>query len=146
MKKGLFKRIFLLHAVLLVLAVTIVEFSEEVRKDFIANLSHEIKTPITAIKGFAETLLEGALDDKEHALKFLRSVQQNSERINSLVDDLMVLSRIELGDLPVEKAVLNVRDVIENVSAILEMKAAEKALSLQTFIGEGSHLYVRKIT
>ncbi|HSB51469.1 MAG TPA: ATP-binding protein, partial [Dissulfurispiraceae bacterium] len=108
---------------------------EEVRKDFIANLSHEIKTPITAIKGFAETLLEGALDDKEHALKFLRSVQQNSERINSLVDDLMVLSRIELGDLPVEKAVLDVRDVIENVSAILEMKAAEKALSLQTFIG-----------
>ncbi len=110
---------------------------EEVRKDFIANLSHEIKTPITAIKGFAETLLEGALDDKEHALQFLRSVRQNSERINSLVDDLMVLSRIELGDLPVEKAVLDVRDVIENVSVILERKAAGKALPLQTFIGPG---------
>ena len=76
---------------------------EQVRKDFVANASHEIKTPITAIKGFADTLLEGALDDKEHAVKFLRSIQSNSERINSLVDDLMTISKIEMGVVKIEK-------------------------------------------
>ena len=76
---------------------------EEVRKDFVANVSHEIKTPITAIRGFAETLLEGALDDKENAVKFLESIKNNSERLNSLVDDLLTLSRIELGDIKIEK-------------------------------------------
>ncbi len=56
---------------------------EQTRKDFVANISHKIKTPISAIQGFAETLLEGALDDREHAVKFLHTIKTNSERINS---------------------------------------------------------------
>ena len=63
------------------------------RKDFVANVSHEIKTPITAIKGFAETLIEGALDDKENAKKFLETIKNHSERLNSLVSDLLTLWR-----------------------------------------------------
>jgi two-component system phosphate regulon sensor histidine kinase PhoR len=103
---------------------------EEVRKDFVANVSHELKTPITAIKGFSDTLLDGAIDDREHALKFLKTIKANSERINSLVDDLMTISKIELGVIRVEKTAVPIDDVLEHVSATLGAKAAEKDLTL----------------
>ena len=104
---------------------------EEIRKDFVANVSHEIKTPITAIKGFAETLIEGALDDRDNAEKFLLTIKQNSERINSLVDDLLTLSRIELGDIKIEKNVVNIEEVIETVFTTLKEKAGRKNLYLK---------------
>ncbi len=104
---------------------------EQVRKDFVANASHEIKTPITAIKGFADTLLEGALDDREHAVKFLQTIKANSERINSLVDDLMTISKIEMGAVTIEKKPVRFIDAAEAVHAILKDKAAAKNLSLQ---------------
>jgi two-component system phosphate regulon sensor histidine kinase PhoR len=107
---------------------------EQVRKDFVANVSHEIKTPITAIKGFADTLLEGAIDDRGDALKFLQTIKANSERINSLVDDLMTISKIELGVIRVEKAAVDMADVAESVSSLLGQKAREKGLSLAAAI------------
>ncbi len=105
---------------------------EQTRKDFVANLSHEIKTPITAIRGFAETLLEGALHDTEHAEKFLTIIKTNSERINSLVDDLMTISRIELGAASVEKAPVDLFEATEQALALLRPKADEKKLFLKT--------------
>jgi len=110
---------------------------EQVRKDFVANASHEIKTPITAIKGFADTLLEGALDDREHALKFLQAIKANSERINSLVDDLMTISKIEMGVVKIEKAPVQFLDAAEAVLAILKDKAAAKKLTLQIAVKPG---------
>jgi len=110
---------------------------EQIRKDFIANVSHEIKTPVTAIKGFADTLLEGAIDDRENAEKFLRTIKSNSERINSLVDDLMMISRIELGVIRVEKAETEVSDVAEQIVATLRDKAEGKNLYLKTSIRPG---------
>jgi two-component system, OmpR family, phosphate regulon sensor histidine kinase PhoR len=104
---------------------------EEVRKDFVANVSHEIRTPITAIKGFAETLLEGALEDKENALKFLESIKNNSERLNSLVNDLLALSRIELGDIKIEKKIVDLDEVIDSVFTTLRDKADKKKLFLK---------------
>ena len=94
---------------------------EEVRKDFVANVSHEIKTPITAIKGFAETLIEGALDDRENAKKFLETIKNHSERLNSLVSDLLTLSGIELGDIQIEKT-----PSISRKSSILFLPPSEK--------------------
>jgi two-component system phosphate regulon sensor histidine kinase PhoR len=105
---------------------------EQVRKDFVANISHELKTPITAIQGFAETLLEGALDDRKNALKFLETIKTNSERMNSLVDDLMTISKIELGVDKVEKTPLVFDDVAEAVVAVLKEKAVQKNLALTT--------------
>lgn len=105
---------------------------EQIRKDFVANISHEIKTPITAIKGFAETLLEGALHDTEHAEKFLRIIKANSERINSLVDDLMTISKIELGVARIEKSPVDISDASEHALALLRPKAAEKKLFMKT--------------
>lgn len=103
---------------------------EEVRKDFVANVSHEIKTPITAIKGFAETLIDGAIDDKENASRFLRMIKNHSERLNSLVDDLLTLSRIELGDIIVTKSEVRLEEVVDMVFAMLGDKADKKGLSL----------------
>ncbi len=104
---------------------------EQTRKDFVANISHEIKTPITSIKGFADTLLEGALHDAEHAERFLTIIKSNSERINSLVDDLMTISKIELGVAKIEKAPVAVPDAVEQVMTLLQAKAAEKNLFLK---------------
>lgn len=111
--------------------ITQIEKLEQVRKDFVANVSHEIKTPVTAIKGFADTLLEGAIDDRGNAVKFLQTIKSNSERINSLVDDLMTISRIELGVISVEKTSINAEDVFENVLEVFKDKAAVKNISLK---------------
>jgi two-component system phosphate regulon sensor histidine kinase PhoR len=76
---------------------------EKMRKDFVANVSHELKTPLTSIKGFAETLLDGALSDREHAEQFLRTITSHSDRLNRLVEDLLTLSKIELGVIKINK-------------------------------------------
>ena len=68
---------------------------ENIRQDFVANVSHELKTPITAIKGYVETLLDGALDDQDNARRFLGIVIRQANRLDAIVDDLLTLSRIE---------------------------------------------------
>ena len=68
---------------------------ENVRRDFVANASHELRTPVTAIKGFVETLLEGGLEDKENAHRFLQIIHQNADRLTALIDDILSLARIE---------------------------------------------------
>jgi two-component system phosphate regulon sensor histidine kinase PhoR len=99
-------------------------------KDFVANISHEIKTPITVIQGFAETLLEDALEDTEHVHKFLRTIKANSERINSLVDDLMTISKLELGVITVQKTAVDLEDVGRQIVEMLRDKAEAKNLTI----------------
>lgn len=111
---------------------------EEMRKDFVANVSHEIKTPITAIKGFAETLLDGAMDDKENAVRFLGMIKAHSERLNSLVDDLLTLSRIELGDITIKKTEVNVEQIVDTVFMTLKEKADKKGLYLKKAISDST--------
>ena len=71
---------------------------ENIRQDFVANVSHELKTPITAIKGYVETLLDGALDDRDNARRFLGIVVRQANRLDAIVEDLLTLSRIEDRD------------------------------------------------
>ncbi len=68
---------------------------ERIRRDFVANVSHELRTPITSIRGYVETLLDGALDNREDAVRFLQIVLRQSQRLNAIIDDLLALSRIE---------------------------------------------------
>ena len=117
--------------------ITRLKLLEEMRKDFVANVSHEIKTPITAIRGFAETLLDGAIDDKDNAVRFLGMIKNHSERLNSLVDDLLTLSRIELGDITVSKTEVKLDDVIDTVFAMLKDKADKKGLYLKKDLPTG---------
>lgn len=70
---------------------------EQVRRDFVANVSHELKTPITSIKGYVETLLDGALRDPEDTERFLKIVAKQANRLNAIIEDLLRLSRIEQG-------------------------------------------------
>lgn len=111
---------------------------EEIRRDFVANVSHEIKTPITAIKGFAETLLDGAMDDKENAVRFLGMIKSHSERLNNLVNDLLTLSRIELGDIPIKKTDVNFEQIIDTVFMTLKEKADKKGLYLKKAINNST--------
>ncbi len=70
---------------------------EQVRRDFVANVGHELRTPLVSIKGFAETLREGALDDREHRVEFVRTIEEHADRLSKLVDDLLDLTAIESG-------------------------------------------------
>lgn len=104
---------------------------EQMRQDFVANVAHEIMTPITAIKGFAETLIEGALEDKENAVRFLEIVRRHSERLNSLVNDLLILSGIESGDIKLDIKDINLTEVIDQLLNLIYEKAKEKGLQIQ---------------
>jgi two-component system phosphate regulon sensor histidine kinase PhoR len=89
---------------------------ENTRKDFVANVSHELKTPITSIKGFVETLREGAVNDPENAHRFLDIIAKQTDRLNSIVEDLLTLSRIEQysgqSQISLESAFLS--DILKN--------------------------------
>lgn len=108
---------------------------EHIRKDFVANVAHEIKTPITALKGFAETLLDGAIEDKEHALKFLEIIKRHSERLNALVSDLLTLSAIEQGEIKLKIEDINLAELIDSLFALIHEKA--KGLYLKKVIPDG---------
>jgi len=82
---------------------------ENLRRDFVANVSHELKTPITSIKGFVETLLDGAMNNPAEAERFLKIVAKHADRLNSIIEDLLMLSRLEQGGkegMEMQKAVL----------------------------------------
>jgi two-component system, OmpR family, phosphate regulon sensor histidine kinase PhoR len=94
-------------AVIVLNDVTEVHRLENVRRDFVANVSHELKTPVASIKGFVETLLDGALDDHADARRFLGIVSRQADRLASIIEDLLALSRIEQsetsGTLPLDQ-------------------------------------------
>ena len=69
---------------------------ERVRKDFVINVSHELRTPLASIQGYTETLLDGAIDDPDHNIRFLNIIRHNAERLSRLTADLLTLSRLEL--------------------------------------------------
>lgn len=104
---------------------------EQVRKDFVANVSHELKTPITSIKGFSETLLDGAMEDKQALEAFLKIILQESDRLQSLIQDLLDLSKMEQLGFHLSIQQYNIRTTLEEVIAILNKKAAEKEITLQ---------------
>ena len=84
-------------AVIVLNDVTRMRHYEAIRRDFVANVSHEIKTPVTTIKGFAETLLDGALDDRHDSERFLRIIVGQADRLSAIIEDLLSLSSLESG-------------------------------------------------
>ena len=103
---------------------------ERVRRDFVANVSHEFKTPLTAIQGFAETLLGGALDDPKNSRRFLEIIREHAARLGRLTDDLMKLSLIEAGKLEMEFRAVPVADVVNPCVETARLRAAPKQLTL----------------
>ena len=103
---------------------------ERIRRDFVANVSHEFKTPLTAIQGFAETLLGGALEDTGNRRRFVEIIRDHSARLARLTDDLLKLSLIEAGKLELEIRAVAVADLLEACRETPRVKADRKQLSL----------------
>lgn len=104
---------------------------EQMRKDFLANVSHELKTPITSIKGFSETLLDGAMDNKKFCEHFLRIILKESERMQGLIEDLLDLSKIEQQGFKLNMGTVDMKGLLEDIHMVLDNKAGEKEISLQ---------------
>jgi two-component system phosphate regulon sensor histidine kinase PhoR len=117
--------------------VTRLKKLEQVRADFVANVTHEIKTPLTAIIGFVETLQQGAIDDRVKAQKFLLTIHENAQRLNRLVDDLLTLSSIELGETELHLEGLALDDVFETALILISPRAALKNVRIQRDVQPG---------
>ncbi|WZX99311.1 ATP-binding protein [Bacillus sp. FSL W7-1360] len=103
---------------------------EQVRKDFVANVSHELKTPVTSIKGFAETLLDGALQEAQLAEQFTEIIWKESDRLQTLIADLLELSHIEHAHFALKLTPVVLADIVDEVKTLLLAKAEEKDIHL----------------
>jgi two-component system phosphate regulon sensor histidine kinase PhoR len=103
---------------------------ERVRTDFVANVSHELRTPLTAIKGFAETLLSSGFADRERALHFVSIIDRQAERLSRLIDDLLILSDLELGKMPVRRRPVALEPIVREVADLLAEPARRGGLTL----------------
>jgi two-component system, OmpR family, phosphate regulon sensor histidine kinase PhoR len=112
--------------------------NEQYRKEFLQNLSHELKTPIFAIQGYVDTLLSGAMNKEEVAKKFLTNTSKNIDRLVNLVDDLDEISKLESGEQLLYKQNFVIQDLIEDIFESLSIKAAEK--NIKTSIKKGCEL------
>jgi two-component system, OmpR family, phosphate regulon sensor histidine kinase PhoR len=122
-------------AVLVFRDVTRLHRLEAVRRDFVANVSHEMKTPLTSIQGYVETLLSGALDDPAVAREFLDKIDRNAKNLGHLVTDLLVLSRVEAGGIQVDPDPFALFAVVSEAAAACADKAREKGLAFQVVPG-----------
>ncbi|MFH1912612.1 MAG: ATP-binding protein [Pseudomonadota bacterium] len=110
--------------------VTRLKKLERIRTDFVANVTHEIRTPLTAIIGFVETLQQGAVDDRQKARTFLKTIHENAQRLNRLVDGLLTLSGIEMGETNLRPERLAMGDVLDHALAVVATRVAEKKLTI----------------
>jgi two-component system phosphate regulon sensor histidine kinase PhoR len=113
--------------------ITRLQRLENIRRDFVANVSHELKTPITAIKGSVETLLDGAVEDSDSTQRFLGIIARQSDRLNAIIEDLLALSRIEQGEehAGIELTQTDLRGLLQSAVQSCQVKAQEKQIHLE---------------
>lgn len=103
---------------------------EEYRREFLGNVSHELKTPLFTVQGYLSTLLDGAMNDKNIRKKYLERAEKGVERLIYIVEDLDMISKLETGDLNLELSRFNIVELIQNVFDLLEMNADKKNIIL----------------
>jgi two-component system phosphate regulon sensor histidine kinase PhoR len=105
---------------------------ENMRREFVSNVSHELKTPITSIKGFVETLLDGSIHSPEESKKFLEIIAKHTARLNGIIEDLLDLSRIEqeVEGRQIVTEITSIRKVFTAAAAACQSKAAEKQMNI----------------
>lgn len=113
--------------------ITRIRKLERVRKDFVANVSHELKTPVTNIKGFVETLIGGAKDNPDDLERFLKILATNADRLDSIIDDLLILARLEQDEEAgeIETADVSIKEVLIAASDAKSLLAKEKNIKLE---------------
>ena len=124
--------------------LTVQKEMEKKQLDFVGNLSHEIKTPITAITGFSETLLDGALNDKEVSKQFIEIIHDESTKLSNLVDDMITISRLnEHGNLNIE--LVNIFKLVKDTLQLFSHEIEKKRLNVRIEIDEELSLYCDKL-
>ncbi|MFD2692174.1 two-component system histidine kinase PnpS [Sporolactobacillus shoreicorticis] len=115
--------------------ITAIKKLENTRKDFVANVSHELRTPVTSLVGFAETLIDGAIDDKELRDQFLHIMLHEGRRLQSLITDLLELSKIEREHFKLQLSQVSLSNVLDSVLFMLKGKAEAKKIRLSHLQG-----------
>lgn len=112
------------------LEIEALRIREEYRKEFIGNVSHELKTPLFTVQGYVSTLLEGAAEDERLRKKYLKRADKGVERLIYIVKDLDMITKLEAGDLRLNLESFDIVELIRNVFELLEMKASKKNITL----------------
>jgi len=115
---------------------------EQYRKEFLGNVSHELKTPIFAIQGQVLTLLDGGLEDPTINRKYLESCERNIERLISLVQELETINKLEIGEIPLHKTTFNLIALVEEIFEVLQMSANKRAITLTMQMTASNRLLV----
>ncbi len=128
----------LLGYVLVFHEVTELKRLEQIRADFVANVSHEMRTPLTAIQGYAETLLHNPPDDPRTARQFLNVVTRHSERLGRLIDDLLALSDLEMGNVNVRMQQVATKPLLERMLELFRDQAGKKRIRIRAEADTGT--------
>ena len=112
------------------LEIEMLKVREEYRREFLGNVSHELKTPLFTVQGYISTLLDGAMDDKNVRKKYLKRAEKGVERLIYIIEDLDMITKLEVGDVNLELSEFNIVELIQNVFDLLEMKADKKNIKL----------------
>ena len=112
------------------LEIETLKVREEYRREFIGNVSHELKTPLFTVQGYISTLLDGGMEDKSIRKKYLQRAEKGVERLIFIVQDLDMITKLEVGDLNLNLSSFNIVEVVQNVFDLLEMKAEKKNIIL----------------
>ena len=115
--------------------ITRTERLELVRQEFLSNVSHELRTPLTSIIAFVETLETGALDDSESCQRFLSIIRKNASRMQGLIDDILELTAIEGGNVQLRAAPVELHELVQEICASLDAKAAAHSVRLENKVG-----------
>ncbi|QQP70615.1 PAS domain S-box protein [Carnobacterium sp. CS13] len=124
-----------MNLIVLLYDITEIRRLEKVRTDFVTNASHELKTPVTALKGFSETLLDGAMEDKDVLKQFLEIMLAESSRLDLLVNDILELSKLEQKQVPIAYEEVRVKDAVLSTFKLVKQKAEQKQITME-FIEE----------
>lgn len=122
--------------------ITQLEKLERVRQEFLSNVSHELKTPLTAIVAFVETLEAGALDDRADSERFLEIIRKNAARMQNLIDDILELSAIEAGNVGVKAEEIELSPLINDVIMSLDAKASSRGITVINHVPHDTLVFV----
>lgn len=112
---------------------------ETYRREFLGEVSHELKTPIFAVQGFIHTLMDGAIDDQKVRMKFLKKAMRNADRLSSLVEDLLIITQAESGEMEMKIREFRVYEMIIDVIESLEYKFTKKSRNISVRLISNGH-------
>ena len=112
------------------LEIETLKVREEYRREFLGNVSHELKTPLFTVQGYLSTLIDGAIDDKKVRKKYLERAEKGVERLIYIVEDLDMISKLEMGDVNLELSKFDIVELVQSVFDLLEMTADKKNIIL----------------